>query len=176
MSYPYPQAFRSLHLQQHLAALKSSNAAVDGSSGTTVDGTALQTALASSPTGAVAAAAAAAHASTAASIASGVLFQCDQAERKCKLGRLARSPVSITFYVAPPATTTSAASRSASADEEEEDKDADDEDENEGGDGHREKEQQRQQQQRGLTREEFFALASESPEAIITQVTLGWIG
>ena len=166
------QAFRSLQLQQHLEAFSQGDppllAAGDGSGGSS--GSSSSNAVVrtvadaiASPTSAVAAAAAAAQVSTAASIASGVLFQCDKAVRKCKLGRLARSPVSITFYVPPPPAAQAPGRKSrgrrrkgssfADEDEEEQEQEA-----RQAGDG------------AVLTREEFFALASASPETTISQV------
>jgi hypothetical protein len=127
-------------MRQHLDALQGSKNDTPDADSSSTDNT-LQART-------VAKAAAAAQASTAASIASGVLFQCDQAERKCKLGRLARSPVSITFYVPAPA-----------GEKEEYGEEAEDE------------MQSQQQPPKGISREAFVALAQTSPEAVITQVS-----
>ena len=149
-------------MQQHLAALQDSGSGSSDKDAPDADNSSSSSSSSSNtdrtlPTGTVAAAIAAAQASTAASIASGVLFQCDQAERKCKLGRLARSPVSITFYVPAPASPSTEGGKEEEEDEEEKEGET--------------TQQPQQPPKKAISREEFVALAQTSPEALITQVS-----
>lgn len=177
------QAFRSLHLQQHLEAIQElsniqapqaiDTGSVGGStsnealhpSPSTATNTAAAALAALPPTSAMAVAAAAAQSTAAASIVDGVLFQCDQAERKCKLGRLTRSPVSITIYIPPPTASASVLSSSSAQESDggfayDNDVEADEKEEGEG----------QQQRRVEVSREDFLTLASTSPEALITLV------